>query len=163
MNDATGKGRWKPPRWRHPIGRWAERNAERLAQNESPEWRLRVVENALARAIRRFGPASGPAARGRAEVAKQLEIMGRLSEARLLRQEALAAHRLNLGADDEQTLVTEALLALNMRRSGLLEEAKAHLTHVYDVRLRTLGPEHELTQWTGRSLASVDGQGDPDA
>jgi hypothetical protein len=158
MSQAAGKGRWKPARWRHPIGRWTKRVSDRLAKDQSPEWRLKMLENALAMTIRRNGPDSGPAARGRGLVAEQLEQMGRLTEARLLREEALAAHRRNVGDDDEQTLIAEAELALNMAKSGLREEAKVLYGHVYEVRLRILGPEHELTQRTERRLASWDSE-----
>jgi hypothetical protein len=113
-------------------------------------------EEALAIAIRRSGPDSGPAARGRGEVATQLEKMGRFTEARLLREETYAAYRRNAGDDDEQTLIAETLLGLNMREAGLREEARGHFRHVYEIRLRTLGPEHELTQWTERWLASTE-------
>ncbi len=89
-------------------------------------------EEALAMAIRRSGADSGPAARGRGEVANQLETMGRFTEALLLREETFAAYRRNVGDDDEQTLIAEALLALNMSKAGLLEEAKGHFRHVYE-------------------------------
>ena len=95
-------------------------------------------------------------------MATQLESMDRFVEARLLREETFAAHRRSLGDDDEQTLVAEARLAVNMMKSGLREEAKEHFSHVYEVRLRALGPEHELTRWTGRWLASTDTEGDSD-
>jgi hypothetical protein len=162
MNDVAGKGRWKPPGWRRLIGRSAQKGADRLTKNQSPEWRLRTLENGLARVIKKFGPDSGPAARGREAIAQQLEIMGRFAEARYLWQEALVAHRRHVGDDDERTLLTEELLAANIRRSGLREEARAHFLHVYEVRLRTLGPEDELTQRTERWLASIDDEGNSD-
>lgn len=121
-----------------------------------------MVEEALAIAIRRYGPDSGPAARGRGAVASQLERMGRFTEARLLREEAFAAYRRNLGDDDEETLSAEASLAVNMSKSGLRDEARPHLKHAYEVRLRTLGPEHELTEWTGRWLSSLNYEDDSD-
>lgn len=160
MSRAAAGGWWKPPRWMHPFGVLLRKVAERVSENRGPEFRLDYMEDSLATVIRKFGPDSGPAARGRASVANQLESMGRLAEARLLREEALAAHRRNVGDDDEQTLVAEGWLAVNLVKSGLREEAKAHFSHVYEVRLRTLGLEHELTQWIGRWLASTDTEGD---
>lgn len=144
------------------MGKATRKIALRLAKNQSPEWHLKMYEGALAAAIAKFGPDSGPAARGRGEVALQLESMDRFNEARLLREEIFDAHRRNLGDDDEETLVAEAWLALNMMKFGLRVEANEHFRHVYEVRLRTLGPEHELTQWTGRWLASTDSDGDFD-
>jgi hypothetical protein len=135
---------------------------ERVSKNRGPEFRLDYLEDSLATVVRKFGPDSGPAARGRAAVANQLESMSRFTEARLLREEALAAHRRNVGDDDDQTLVAEAWLAANMMKSGLREDAKAHFRHVYEVRLRTLGPEHEGTKRIGRWLASLEGEGQSD-
>jgi hypothetical protein len=62
-----------------------------LVRNEDPEKLLRQREDLLATQIRVFGPDGGPTANARADVAEQLEAMGRFPEARLLRLEVLAA------------------------------------------------------------------------
>lgn len=140
-----------------------ERLANRLYLHEADaEDALKLFEKNLARQIRLFGVDGGGAANARAGVAGQLEKMGRFDEARLLRQEVLAAFRRNRGDEDRYTLLQEEWLAVNLAKSGLHEEARVHLVHIRDGYIRTFGPEHEYTQRVVHNLRIVSPGDDPD-
>lgn len=136
--------------------RWAEKAIERLDAKEDPEHVLERRQKVLDRQIRVHGVDGGPTANARGDVAKQLEKMGRLVEARVLWEEALAAYRRHRGPDDRYTLECEAWLASNLMRSGLYGEARPLLAHVCDVRSRELGPDDEDTKDAFRQLALID-------
>jgi hypothetical protein len=144
------------------MGDWARSLGERLIKNDPPEHKLELAENLLAQEIRLVGPDGGPTSRARADVAKQLERMGRLTEARLLRQEVLDANRHHLGDEHPYTLGAEMWLGANLRDSQLLEEARPLFAHVCHVRRHTLGPNDERTLEAESYLASLDDWGNHD-
>lgn len=72
----------------------------------------------------------GPTANARELLAKRLEKADRWPEARVLREEVLAARRRNLGADDEGTLSAERWLARSLAHDRIDEEAVALADHV---------------------------------
>ena len=82
--------------------------------------------------------------------------MGRVVEARVLWEEAVAAYRRNRGVDDKFTLEYEVWLAANLMKSGLFGEARPLVAHVCEIRLRTLGPENEDTKTAEQRLAVID-------
>ena len=125
--------------------RWAERALEKLNAKQDPESVLALYEEALKRQIRAHGDDSGPAANARSDIAKQLESMDRLDEARIYRQEAFDAYSRNRGVEDPYTLGAEEWLAVNLARCGLPAEATTHIDHVIEVRTRTLGPDNDET------------------
>jgi len=103
MSRPDGRGWWKAPKW---VGRLTGRPIDWLAiklqgkleeleqQEPDPDQAaLERTEAFLARAIRLFGPDGGPTAGAKADVASQLEKMGRLTEAQLLREAVLEANR----------------------------------------------------------------------
>ena len=95
--------------------------------------------------VRMFGVDGGPTANGRAEVARQLESMGRWVEARVFWEQVVAAYRRNRGADDLMTVQSEEFLALNLAKSGLHQDAINLMDHVVAVYRQALGPDHEET------------------
>ena len=127
-----------------------------MNRNEDPEERLNRLEALLARQIRIFGPDGGPAANARELVATQLEKMDRFTEARLLREEVVAAFRRNRGEEDEYTLLAEEWLGTNLAKSGKPREARLLYGHVYEIRLRTAGPEDKGTLRTQQILRGLD-------
>jgi hypothetical protein len=135
---------------------WAEKALERIEAKEEPEHVLERRQKVLDRQIKVHGIDGGPTANARGDVARQLEKMGRLVEARVLWEEAVAAYRRNRGADDEYTVQYEERLATNLAKSGLSGEARLLVAHVCDVRLRTLGSENEETKRALRQLAAID-------
>jgi hypothetical protein len=139
--------------------RWAEKAIERLDANEDPEHVLERRQKVLDRQIRVHGVDGGPTANARGDVAKQLEEMGRLVEARVLREGAVAAYRRNRGADDLFTVDSEEWLAANLMKSGLSGEARPLVVHICEVRLRALGPADEKTERACRRLAVIDQTG----
>jgi hypothetical protein len=159
MGGHDGRGWWVNPKALGTVAEWAGKAADRLSKRESPEQRLKRMESALAMQIRIFGPDGGPTARARAAVAEQLEGMGRLTEAQLLRQAVLNANRRHLGDEHPHTLIAEGWLAINLRDQGLGEAARPLFKHVYEVRRRTLGPGDQQTVQAERYLASVDDDG----
>jgi len=106
--------------------------------------------------IRQFGPDGGPTANARADVAKQLEKMGRFAEARLLREEVVAANRRHRGDEHQLTLEAEEWLIVNLRDSGLLKEARSLCSQNREARLRKLGPDNEATVRVSRLLETID-------
>lgn len=152
MTRTSGLGWWKTPKWLRAHGNWVRRVSEGLVKDEAPEWRVKQLEDVLAAQIRLFGLDGGPTANARDDLAKQLEGMGRFTEARILREEVFAANQRHRGDEDSDTLTAEERLALNLANSGLTEDAKPLLAHICEVRLRTLGPEHKDTQRVARVL-----------
>jgi len=118
----------------------------------TPEETLAFLEERLTGAIRTGGVDIGPAAKGRELVADQLEKMDRFTEARVFREATLDSSRRNRGVDDWMTLRAEIFLASNLGASGMATEAVELLQHVYSVRERTLGPEHDETKKAQRWL-----------
>jgi hypothetical protein len=154
---SDGRG-WKiHPRWVTAIGEWAGKTSERLSQDQTPEESLKRAEAALALMIRTHGPDGMPTAMGRARVAWQLEKMDRYTEARLLREEVLAAHRHHLGEEALSTLTSEENLAFNLNGAGMRDDARAHCIHVAEVRRRVLGADNKDTQRANRLLDVIDG------
>jgi hypothetical protein len=129
------------------VGKRTKKLAQRLMDNKDPEKSLVEAEDVLAMIIRLRGSDSEQAGVGRAEVAQRLESLSRFDEARLLREEILAADRRNLGDDHANTLSAEASLALNLVHAGLRPEAMPIFKHIRDVRLATLGPGDPETIW----------------
>ncbi len=138
------------------IRRLAEAGTEKLMVDQAPEDILELRERGLDMAIRWNGVDSGPASKGRAYVADQLEKMDRLEEARVFREHVFSSAKRNLGEEDDYTVVAEALLARNLVVSGMPEEARPLVEHVLKVRLRTLGPDHEQTVNAQRQLDIID-------
>jgi hypothetical protein len=124
---------------------WAERALEKLHAKQDPESVLALYEKSLERQIRVHGVDSGPAANARGDVAKQLESMDRLDEARVFRQETFDAYTRNRGVEDPYTLGAEEWLAVNLARCGLTADAIIHIEHVIEVRTQTYGPDHQDT------------------
>jgi hypothetical protein len=130
VTQPASSGWWTRPKWLKAIGYWAGGVAERLAKDQSPESRLQQLEGLLVRLIRRHGPDGGPVANGRTAVAIQLEMMGRSTEARLLREQTLASYRQHRGDEDPNTLIAEEGLAVNLTNSGLREKATPLVAHL---------------------------------
>jgi hypothetical protein len=156
MARPDGRGWSNPPKLLKKLGERAHNLAERMNKNDPPEELLHRMEVLLARQIRLFGLDGGPTANARGAVAKQLERLGRLPEARLLREEILAAQRHHRGAEDPQTLNAELWLAINLRNQGLPEDARPFFVHVCEARRRVLGPDDEETVLADKYLASLD-------
>jgi hypothetical protein len=133
---------------------------KRLSKDMSPQERLTKVEDALDVLIRTYGPDGGPTANGRSRVADELEAMDRYQEARLLRQEALAAFRHHLGNDRPRTIEAETMLARNFLDSGLRGEARPLLRHIHDAEEARLGPNNVGTVWASKWLEYLDSSED---
>jgi hypothetical protein len=131
----------------------------RIEAREGPEKILELRQKQLERQIRVHGVDGGPTANARGDLARHLEKMGRFVEARVFWEQALAAYRRNRGRDDIYTLQYEEWLAANLMTSGLTDEARPLVVHIYDVRLRTLGAENEETKRAQRRLKFLDGGG----
>ena len=140
------------------MGSRIERAAEAHLPDD-PDARLAVYEESLADLIRLYGPDGGPTAKGRANVAKQLETMGRLAEARLLWLSP-SAFRKHLGRDDPMTLDVDTWLVRNLSMSGMTEPAKVGAEHLYAARLRVNGPDHKDTLWVERLLVDLGNESD---
>jgi hypothetical protein len=106
---------------------------------------LRRSESRLSFQIRIFGPDGGPTSKARSAVARNLEKLGRHSEALLLREEVFAANRRHLGIEHPFTLQAEGSLALTQRAIGNVDEARRLFAHTYEIRMRTQGPDNEKT------------------
>jgi Tetratricopeptide repeat len=117
-----------------------------MAKNEDPDALLKKAEDLLALQIRVFGLDGGPITNAREDVAERLENLGRFIEARPLPAEVLAARRRHLGDEDPETLSAEEWPGWNLAKEGLREGGRPLFQHVLEVRLRTLGPEHEDTR-----------------
>ena len=130
---------------------------QRLNGTDDPEEVLQRYEKLLDRQIRVHGVDGGPTANARGMVAKQLEKMERLVEARVLWEQTVAAYRRSRGADDIYTMEYEEWLAANLMKSGLRREARPLVVHICDVRLRTLGAGNEATIRAQRRLEVLDG------
>jgi hypothetical protein len=153
---------WTPPRSLRPT-RLYEWIIAKTSANLDQETMLSLTEDALATQIRMFGADSAPTANGRSAVARQLEKMGRLTEARVLREEVFAAYVRNRGPEDWDTVDAEEALAQNLIRSAMPTDARPLAEHVHNARVRDLGPDHELTRraesWIQRiDRADEDGQ-----
>jgi hypothetical protein len=143
--DSKGWGWWTLPSWTDPIGERLDHLRDRLEKDQDPEARLRWTESWLARLLRLFGPNGAPTTRARADAAKYLEAMDRFEEARPLREQVADAYRRNLGDEQPDTLISEEWFAINLSRCGMLMESRALLSHVLEVRLRTLGDADDQT------------------
>ena len=135
--------------------RLARKAVDRLDAGSDPEDILERRRRLLDRQIKVFGIDGGPTANSRADVAEQLEKMDRLPEARVLREEVVVAYRRNRGADDLFTVDSEEWLAANLMRSGMTADARPLLDHIVDIRLRTLGAQHEATRRAQRRLSAT--------
>ena len=122
----------------------------------SPAEALALAEKTLARVIRIYGPDGGPTAVNRAHVARRLEALGRYDEARLLRQDVVAAYQRHFGIDNQHTLSAELALGINLAKSGMTDDARTMFTRVCEGRSRVLGPNDEATKSANRWLASLD-------
>lgn len=155
MDRPDGRGWWKAPNW---VGRVTGRpvvwltakvdgKLEELDQEEPDpaQAALDRTEARLTRMIRIFGPDGGPTAAARAEVASQLEKMGRLTEARLYREAALEANRNHFGPEHIDTLTAEWWLAVNLYGEQMFNEAKPLAVHASDGLRSQLGPDDERT------------------
>lgn len=69
-------------------------------------------------------------------LAKALDSAGRQTEARVLREQVVAACRRNRGDEDEQTLDAELWLAVSLAREGMYKGALSLATHAADGRRR---------------------------
>jgi Tetratricopeptide repeat len=144
------------PHWLEaPLGK-IRKKLESFVYRGTPEESLEAAEDILRRQIRIFGPDGGPAAVGRANVAKKLEDLGRLDEARLLRREVVAGYKRHLGDGHIYTLSAELALGINLKTSGMSDEARDLFTHVHEERTRVLGPDDEATLTASRWLTSMD-------
>jgi hypothetical protein len=114
-----------------PSVGWATEKMEEHFQDETPEQRLVRMEEALAMTIKMWGPDGGPTAGLRADIAGQLETLGRFGEARLLRQEVLDATRHHRGRDHADTLTAEMWLGANLSKQDLRDEARPLFEHAY--------------------------------
>lgn len=157
--EGRDSGWWIGPKWVQGVGSRVEKAAEALLP-ENPEKRLEWYEASLRDQIRLYGPDGGPTARCRANVAKQLESMGRLAEARLLWMEVLSAFQKHLGKDHPATLDVESWLVRNLSSSGMTEAARMGARHLYAARLRVNGPDDKETLWVERLLVSLGDQED---
>jgi hypothetical protein len=162
-SDLVAEGRdsgwWIGPEWVRDIGSRIEKTVEARLPDD-PEARLGLYEKSLADLIRVYGPDGGPTAKGRAKVAKQLETMGRLAEARLLWVEVLSAFRKHLGSDHPATLDVESWLVRNLSVSGMTEPARLGAGHLYAARLRVNGPDDKETLWVERLLVTLGDKND---
>jgi hypothetical protein len=152
-----GRGWVVLPAWLgKPLANLRDWLDQKASASASPEQALEMAEKHLHRQIRIYGPDGGPTAVGRANVAARLEALGRLDEARLLRQEVFDGYARHLGGDHPYTLSAELALAINLTKSGRPDEARIILVHVYDERKRILGPDDDATQTVSRWLATLD-------
>ena len=150
-----GWGWWGGTKWLRASGVRIRHVAYKLLALRDPAENLKVAEDVLARQIRLFGPDGGPTANARAEVAKRLEILERFVEARVLREEVVAAFRRHRGNDDLYTLVAEEWLAFDLVQCGMRDEASDLYSHVFQVRLRDLGPDDAKTVHARANLAAM--------
>lgn len=152
-----GGGFWySTPRVLEPVQSLVSKVSAWLGTKRDDEWWLKLHEDRLAKLIRRHGVDSGLAATARKDIATRLEHLGRVDEARLLREEVVAAFRRNRGNDDPYTLVEEEWLAHNLAMSGLAEQARVVALHIYEVRQRDLGPVHKDTIRAEALLSSIE-------
>ena len=158
MVEGDGRGWHTSPRWVDSLFSKAKKWAFRTA-NYTPEEALEAAESGLTLQIRLYGPDGGPTAASRGDVARQLEQLGRLTEARLLREESFAAYQRRLGDEHRYTLDSELWLGMNLKPSGLPHDARSHFAHVCEVRRRILGPDDQQTQLAERFLASLGDMG----
>jgi hypothetical protein len=131
---------------------------ERLEKDRDPAVVLRLAESNLDRQLRRFGTDGSPTARAREQVAQRLEEMGRFEEARPLRELVADGYRRHFGDEHPFTLTEEEWLAINLSKSGMLMEARVLLSHVHEIRLRTLGAANDETLKASRRLVIIDEQ-----
>ena len=129
---------------------------DRLEKGRDPEDALRSSRSRLALLQRLIGPNGAPAARAREDVAKRLEATDRFEESRPLREQVADAYRRNPGDEHSYTLKSEEWFAINLSRCGMLMESRALLSHVLEVRLRTLGDAGDETIRVTRWLAYLD-------
>ena len=127
---------------------------------QTPEEVVQSSEWAVAFNIRHFGEDSGPACRAREDLAKGLDSVGRHTEARVLREQVVAACRRNRGPEDEQTLDAELWLVVSLAREGIYEEALPLAIHLRDGRRHIKGIKsskiEEADKWV-RALIEVRG------
>jgi hypothetical protein len=123
---------------------------------DDDEWWLKLHEDRLVTLIRRHGSDSGPATTARADIATRLEQLGRFDEARLLREEVVAAHRRNRGEDDLHTLIQEEWLVRDLWALGEREQARDLAVHIHQVRSRDQGVAHKDTLRAEALLRSID-------
>lgn len=150
----SGARGWRVHRYDKLLQRIRQR-AEKSADFGTPEEALEWYEKSLRRQIRIYGPDGGPTAVGRAHVATKLEDLGRFDEARLLREAVVAGYRRHLGDEHVYTLSAELALGINLQRSGMTDQARRVLIHVYEERKRILGPDDEATLTASRWLAAM--------
>jgi hypothetical protein len=144
------------PLWLDKLVGRARQKVEDSATYDTPEEALEAAEKILRRQIRLYGPDGGPVAVGRSNVAKRLEDLGRFDEARLLREEVVAGYRRHLGDDHIYTLSAELALGINLKNSGMPDEARNVFAHVHEERKRVLGADDEATLTASRWLATMD-------
>jgi hypothetical protein len=150
-----GWGWWSGTKWLRALGTRIRQVAYKVLAHRDPADNLMIAEDVLAKQLRRFGPDGGPTANARAEVAKRLEILGRFVEARVLREEVVAANRRHRGNDDLYTLAAEEWLAFDLVQCGMRDEASELYSHVYEVRLRDIGPDDARTAHARANLAAM--------
>jgi hypothetical protein len=127
-----------------------------MAKGEHADGYLEDLKRNLDSEIARSGQDSDCANLARYLVAVQLEQMTRRPEAQLLWETQLENARRQLGANDAGTLRMEEYSACNLYGMGNRTEAKVLFTHIFNVRQRELGSDHEETQWASRWIASID-------
>ena len=81
-----------------------------------------------------FGPDGGPTTNARMHLAIELERSDRLAEARVLWEQVLDASRRHRGPDSPDVLLAEELLAINLVKSGMTDDARRLFAHVGDAR-----------------------------
>lgn len=157
--ERTKGGHWhdipKPLRPFHALLGKLLASLTRYRSDDDELW-LKLHEDRLVTLIRRHGSDSGPANTARADIATRLEQLGRLDEARLLRQEVVEAHRRNRGDDDFHTLIQEEWLVRDLRALGEREQARALAVHIHEVRNRDQGASHKDTLRAEALLRSID-------
>jgi len=105
------------------VERFVRGLAARLEAQFTPDERVEMAERNIQTHSRFAGSDGGPAVNAREDLARSLEHADRWTEARVLREEVLAARRRNLGEENVQTLTAEVRLAVNLSHDGLNADA----------------------------------------
>ena len=104
-----------------------------------------MAEGRVQTQTRGFGVDGSPTANAREDLAAALEKGERWTEARVLREEVLAARRRNIGEDAVLTLAAEGRLALNLSHGEQWAEALPLAIHARD-SYRKLGDSERADQ-----------------
>jgi tetratricopeptide (TPR) repeat protein len=121
----------------------------------SPEEALKLLEDALPRERRAFGPEHEVTIESTFELAIAYDALGRGKEAEKLYGDVVAARRRVLGPEHPVTLFSMYVLAERLAGDHRYQEAEPLYAEALDTQRRILGPEHQDTLFTMLGLGAA--------